>query len=194
MLNRNKLLCVFASLCIGCFVLSGCESKIEPDFSGYKRVAELATLDCTFHNVAEVKNDGTDMLFGINVGYKKAWFEYDGSLSLGVDVSKVKITGPDSNNVVTISIPKAQVLGLPDADESSFSEIYEDTGLLTSITSADQSEAFKVAQDTMRETAESNDVLMGQARERAKSLLGQYVKNVGIELGQEYEIRFEEVD
>ena len=59
--------------------LSGCDKQEQPDFSGYKKIADLATIDCTFHNVAEIYNDGTDIIFGINVGYKKAWFEYDGS-------------------------------------------------------------------------------------------------------------------
>ena len=82
--------------------LSGCDKQEQPDFSGYKKIADLATIDCTFHNVAEIYNDGTDIIFGINVGYKKAWFEYDGSVELGVDVSQVRIEGPDASNVVTV--------------------------------------------------------------------------------------------
>ena len=102
--------------------LSGCDKQEQPDFSGYKKIADLATIDCTFHNVAEIYNDGTDIIFGINVGYKKAWFEYDGSVELGVDVSQVRIEGPDASNVVTVFVPEAQVLGIPQIDETSFSE------------------------------------------------------------------------
>lgn len=189
---RNKLIVIALVACLGCLALCGCQEKKAPDFSGYTRIAELATLECTFHNVAEVYNDGTDMLFGINVGYKKAWFEYDGTLNLGVDVSKVKIEGPDLNNVVTITIPKIQVLGLPDADESSFSDIYKDTGAFTSITAVDKSEAYKVAQANMKETAENDETLMAQAKKRVESLLGQYVKNIGLKQGQNYEVVFVE--
>lgn len=163
--------------------------KSPPDFSGYSKIAELATIKCVYHNVAEIYNDGTNMLFGINVGYKKAWFEYDGTMQLGVDVSKVRIEGPDENNVVTIVIPQAQVLGVPDADESTFSDVYSDTGLLTSITSVDQAEAYAAAQDKMRESAEGNEMLMREARDRAEMLLRQYVEGVGKKLGAEYEIR-----
>ena len=113
--------------------LSGCDKQEQPDFSGYKKIADLATIDCTFHNVAEIYNDGTDIIFGINVGYKKAWFEYDGSVELGVDVSQVRIEGPDASNVVTVFVPEAQVLGIPQIDETSFSDVYADTGLLTKI-------------------------------------------------------------
>lgn len=189
-MRLNKLICVAFAVLLGCFALGGCQKEDTPDFGGYRQIAELATLDCTFHNVAEIKNDGTNMLFGINVEYKKAWFEYDGSVELGVDVSKVKIDGPDANNVVTITLPQAQVLGIPDADESTFSDIYQDTGVFASITTVDQSEAYKLAQSNMREAAENDSVLMNQARERAKQLLGQYVRNVGAQMNQSYEIRF----
>lgn len=186
--NRFVAIAVALSLC--CVMFCGCQKQEEPDFSGFERIAELATLECTFHNVAEIYNDGTDMLFGINVGYKKAWFEYDGKVELGVDVSKVKIEGPDVNNVVTITIPKAQVLGLPDADESTFSDIYQDTGVFTKITAVDKSEAYKLAQSNMRETAENDSVLMEQAQTRAKTLLGQFVLNIGEKQGRTYELKF----
>ena len=146
--------------------LVGCiPQKEEPDFSGYKRIAELVTIDCTYHNVAEVFNDGTDMLLGINLDYKKAWFEYDGKVQLGIDVSKVRINGPDENNVVVITVPKAQVLGTPEADEKTFSDVYSETGILTSITAVDQTEAYKKAQDEMKKEAEENDVILERAKE-----------------------------
>lgn len=115
-------------------------------------------------------------------------------MQLGVDVSKVRIEGPDENNVVTIVIPQAQVLGVPDADESTFSDVYSDTGLLTSITSVDQAEAYAAAQDKMRESAEGNEMLIREARDRAEMLLFQYVEGVGKKLGVEYEIRVKDAE
>ena len=179
-MNRKRFVCLALAGVLAFAGLVGCGKEEEPpDFSGYSKIAELATIKCVYHNVAEIYNDGTNMLFGINVGYKKAWFEYDGTMQLGVDVSKVRIEGPDENNVVTIVIPQAQVLGVPDADESTFSDVYSDTGLLTSITSVDQAEAYAAAQDKMRESAEGNEMLMREARDRAEMLLRQYVEGVG---------------
>ena len=189
-MNRKRFVCLALVGVLAFAGLAGCGKEEEsPDFSGYSKIAELATIKCVYHNVAEIYNDGTNMLFGINVGYKKAWFEYDGTMQLGVDVSKVRIEGPDENNVVTIVIPQAQVLGVPDADESTFSDVYSDTGLLTSITSVDQAEAYAAAQDKMRESAEGNEMLIREARDRAEMLLFQYVEGVGKKLGVEYEIR-----
>ena len=178
-----------ATLSLPC--ISSCTKNDKaPDFSGYTKIAELATVKCKFHNVAEVYNDGTDMLFGISMGYKKAWFEYEGTVQLGVDVNKVRIDGPDANNTVRITVPEAQVLGQPQADESTFSDIYSDTGLLTPITAVDQSIALNKAQNQMRVEAESNDALMINARERAKTLLSQYVSRIGNLKGVKYDIRF----
>ncbi|MGN8840661.1 DUF4230 domain-containing protein [Collinsella sp. HCP3S3_A7] len=175
--------------------LSGCAKKDEePDFSDYTKIAELATVECRFHNVAEIYNDGTNMLFGINVGYKKAWFEYDGTVQLGVDVSKVDVSRPDENNVVTITVPNAQILGQPQADESTFSDIYSDTGLLTPITTVDQSAALEEAQNEMIKSAEGNSALMNSARERAKTLLSQYVTGIGERMGEKYEVQFKDAE
>lgn len=174
--------------------IAGCQQQEQSDFSDYKKIADLATLECTYHNVAEIYNDGTDILFGINVGYKKAWFEYDGIVKLGVDTTKVKIEGPDENGLVVITMPKAQVLGLSDVDEKSFSEIYADTGLFTAVDGFDQSEAFKAAQSEMRESAENNNQLIEQAQSRAEILLSQYVRNIGEAAGKTYQVKFIEAE
>ena len=170
--------------------LFGCAQEEQPDLSGYRRIAELATLDCTYHNVAEIYNDGTDIIFGINVGYKKVWFEYDGRIKVGIDASKVKVDGPDPNGVVTIAVPDAEVLGLPDVDVASFSDLYYEKGLLTEITTDEQADALKAAQDNMVQSVESNTQIMTRSKDRAKELLEQYVKNVGEAIGKTYEVRF----
>ncbi len=193
-MRRNKLICAALTLvlCVSC--LAGCgqaEEEVKPDFSGYKKVAELATLECSYHNVAVVKSDGDDILFGLaNLNYKKAWFEYDGTVKLGIDVSKVSVSEPDENGVVTVAIPQAQVMGEPDADESTFSDLYSETGLLAKITSVDQSAAYETAQESMKENAEKNQDLLNKARERAKTILEQYIKGVGEINGKTYSVKW----
>lgn len=185
-----RIACALLIALIACLGLSACTEEKKPDFSGCKRVAELATLECTFHNVAEIYNDGTDVLFGINVGYKKAWFEYDGRVTLGVDVSKVSVDEPNADGVVVVHIPNAQVLGLPDADSTTFSDVYYDKGLFVEIGTVDQNEALNAAQAEMKESAENNPELMRQARDRAKTLLEQYIIGVGESIGKDYTVQF----
>ena len=193
-MKLRKVVCTLLVALIALFGLSACVEEKKPDFSGCKRVAELATLKCTFHNVAEIYNDGTDVLFGINVGYKKAWFEYDGKVDLGVDVSKVSIDEPDADGIVVVHIPNAQVIGLPDADSSTFSDVYCDKGFFVEIETVDQAEALKAAQAEMKESAENNPELMRQARSRAETLLERYVIKVGEAIDQDYEVRFVTVE
>ena len=195
LMNRKRFVCLALVGVLAFAGLAGCGKEEEsPDFSGYSKIAELATIKCVYHNVAEIYNDGTNMLFGINVGYKKAWFEYDGTMQLGVDVSKVRIEGPDENNVVTIVIPQAQVLGVPDADESTFFRCLQRHGPADLDHLRRSAEAYAAAQDKMRESAEGNEMLIREARDRAEMLLFQYVEGVGKKLGVEYEIRVKDAE
>lgn len=193
MIKMAKALTISATIAFSILFstsLFGCVQEERPDLSGYRRVAELATLDCTYHNVAEIYNDGTDIIFGINVGYKKVWFEYDGKIKIGIDTTRVEVNGPDSNGVVTIAVPDAEVLGLPDVDVATFSDLYYEKGLLTEITTDEQADALKTAQDEMVQSAESNAQIMARAKDRAKELLKQYVKNAGEAIGKTYEVKF----
>ncbi len=108
---------ITVALLSGCLV--GCSSKSsEADFSGYKEIAEPSTQKCTYHNVAVIQNEGANLLFGLNLDYKKAWFEYDGTVELGIDVSQVSISSPDESNKVVVTIPKVKVLDRPSVDIS----------------------------------------------------------------------------
>ncbi len=174
--------------------LVGCQAeavKASPNFSGYESIAELSTIECYYHNVAKFSQDADSGLFGfMNHGYKKAWFEYSGVVRMGIDAYKVSISQPDENNVVTISIPYARLIGDPDVDESSITEPLVETGWWTELTAEDKLAMFAEAQQKMREAAESDDALLAQARTRAKDILEQYVKNVGQQLGEEYTVTF----
>jgi hypothetical protein len=193
-MRASKIVCAAMAfaLCVGGIV--GCAQKEEeaaPDFSGYKQVANLATLECSYHNVAVIENEGNNILFGLaNLDYKKAWFEYDGTVKLGIDVNKVTVSDPDENGVVTVAIPQAEVLGEPDADENSFSDVYCDKGILAKVTTVDQTEAYKTAQESMKANASSDQNLLNKARERAKTILEQYIKGVGEVNGKSYSVKW----
>ena len=190
---RTKLIITLSVLtALGIAGLSGCQSNnAAPEFSGYRDVADLATVECYYHNVAIVENEGDDFLFGIpRIGYKKAWFEYRGSVDLGIDVNKVTISEPDSKGVVTIAVPEPQIVGETDIDSSSISEVYADTGFLTEVTGPDKAKALEKAQADMKEQALKDDALMRQAETRAKELLEQYVINIGEIQGEKYTVVF----
>lgn len=192
-MKRKKIVCllVISMLCIG-----GCGDKNqkkeeEADFSAISSVCELATLKCYYHNVAKSETEASGLFKWLGKGYKKIWTEYSGIVELGIDVSKVSVEKPTADGVVKVTIPDAEILSV-DLDEDSMSEPLTDTGFMTKITKEEETEALAEAQNHMEETAKENGNLLNQAKERAKSLIEGYVKNVGEQIGKEYTVEWAE--
>lgn len=194
-MKRKKMVCllVISMLCIG-----GCGDKNqkkeeEADFSAISSVCELATLKCYYHNVAKSETEASGLFKWLGKGYKKIWTEYSGIVELGIDVSKVSVEKPTADGVVKVTIPDAEILSV-DLDEDSMGEPLTDTGFMTKITKEEETEALAEAQNHMEETAKENGNLLNQAKERAKSLIEGYVKNVGEQIGKEYTIEWVEAE
>lgn len=194
-MKRKKIVCllVISMLCIG-----GCGDKNqkkeeEADFSAISSVCELATLKCYYHNVAKSETEASGLFKWLGKGYKKIWTEYSGIVELGIDVSKVSVEKPTADGVVKVTIPDAEILSV-DLDEDSMGEPLTDTGFMTEITKEEETEALAEAQNHMEETANENGNLLNQAKERAKSLIEGYVKNVGEQIGKEYTVEWVEAE
>ena len=192
-MKRKKIVCL---LVISMLCISGCGDKNqkkeeESDFSAISSVCELATLKCYYHNVAKSETEASGLFKWLGKGYKKIWTEYSGIVELGIDVSKVSVEKPTADGVVKVTIPDAEILSV-DLDEDSMSEPLTDTGLMTEKTKEEETEALAEAQNHMEETAKENGNLLNQAKERAKSLIEGYVKNVGEQIGKEYTVEWVE--
>ena len=126
------------------------------------------------------------------MGYRKLWYEYDGTVRVGVDTKQVFISQPDDNNVVSITVPQAQVVGQPDVDEDSIVETVSEKAFFfdSDFSTRAKQEALVDAQQEMLESISNNDTLMAQARQRAKDLLEEYVINVGEVLGETYTVKW----
>ena len=178
---------LFSGLCF----FTGCSKKVEPTFE-VKAISELATLRCYYHNVGELRRDAkkwSKFLGNHGIGYKKAWIEYTGIVTYGIDVNKVKIDGPDDNNVVTIAIPEAEIQSV-DLDEESMSEPYTEAGFFTEVTTEEKTKLVAAEQEKMKEVAEADESLKNRAQEHAKKILESYVINVGDSIGQTYTVEF----
>ena len=72
------------------------------------------------------------------MGIKKLWIEYSGIVNLGIDINKVDISEPDTNNVITIkNFPDAEVQSTS-LDKSTLSEPLTDKGVFTKITTEEK--------------------------------------------------------
>lgn len=192
-MKNTKFTCVILITLLSINCLFGCGSqKQKPDFSSIKSVCELSTLKCYYHNVATYEKNTHGLLKVFGSGYKKIWIEYSGIVNLGIDINKVDISEPDTNNVITIKIPDAEVQSTS-LDKSTLSEPLTDKSVFTKITTEEKTEALSSAQQNMKETAQKDTSLLAQAKEHAKLILQGYINNLGEEFNEEYTIKWVDV-
>ena len=188
----KKVLTIIAVLSM-LFMTSGCQQTAKVDKSlevkEMRAISELATVECYFHNVAK-SNESTNKTWyefwkKENI---KFWVEYEGIVKIGIDATQLKMEV--DGETVRISLPEAIVLDAkvnPDSlNENSFyydSKSYKPTA-------AQQTEAFKQAQEEMKATAQANSALLANARENAKELLENYVKTISEATGIQYTIEW----
>ena len=175
--------------------LTGCGKEIQTaDFSGVTSVCELATLKCYYHNVAKAETEASGFFSKwLKTGYKKIWTEYSGIIEYGIDISQVTVSEPDKNGVVTVTMPDAQVLNV-DVDEDSLGTPLTDTGFLTSVTTEEKTTTLAGAQEAMEQQAKENTEMLSQAKARAKTLIEEYIKNVGESIGEEYTVEWKDAE
>lgn len=178
---------------------AACAAPAEEDLSALelqekqiKAICELAVMDCYYHNVAKfTEEDAQGMLWWKKD--KRFWVEYSGVVQFGVDVSQVEIVDIQ-DTTVKITLPEAKVLGCK-VDSSSLSEdsfiVDKDSA---DIEAADEVAAFDEAQRQLEKLASSNKALLGNARQRAQELLGEYVRNIGAAVGKDYQIEWVYLD
>lgn len=175
--------------------LTGCGKETQTaDFSGVTSVCELATLKCYYHNVAKAETEASGIFAKwLKTGYKKIWTEYSGIIEYGIDISQVTVSEPDKNGVVTVTMPDAQVLNV-DVDEDSLGTPLTDTGFLTSVTTEEKTTTLAGAQEAMEQQAKENTKVLSQAKARAKTLIEEYIKNVGESIGEEYTVEWKDAE
>ncbi len=153
-----------------------------------QNICELATLECYYHNTAKLNKENKILWWNTNT---ELWVEYSGIVKVGVEISDfdMKVEG----SLVTITMPKAKILSC-EVDENSLdpeSYLVSKKGLgAKDVTADDQTEAFKAAQENMRQIAESDAALLLQGQQRAQELLEKYVKNVGEAIGEPYQVEW----
>lgn len=195
----SKTIRVMASVLLAMSVcpLVGCNAQQEDknELSNVRYIANLTTMECYYHNVAKYEEDASGYIFGIgDIGKKKFWFEYDATVNMGIDADKVKVSKPDENGIVTITMPPVEVQGKPDIIESSMTTPLTETGWFTSITQEDRTKALAEAQDEVLKKADGDKELKQLAKERAKQILQKYVTGIGKKTGKTYQVEFKETD
>lgn len=181
------------------FMISACDKKevnvpvtnVEPQPVQMKAICELATMKCYYHNVAKYKQENAEG-FWLWQKDRHFWIEYSGIVTIGIDVSKVNVTVDGEQ--VTITMPPAQVLECEVDDKTLSEESFIIAQNSASVGAEQQIAAFAEAQQNMEKQATRDTVLLSNAQDRAKSLLTDYVNNIGEAVGKKYSISWVYLD
>ena len=173
-------------------VITGCGKKnadVKPSLSQVRNISDLATVKAYYHNVAKVekkKGQGLTHLFEVD---RKYWIEYTGVVKIGIKMSSITIDEKD--NVVTINMPRAEIL-------SHHYENYNDDSIYKNedgfnenkIEDSEINEAIKKADEEMLEKVKNNQSLFNRAEDGAEKLIQNYIEQVGKISGKKYEVKF----
>lgn len=193
----RKFVASFASvlLAVGAIVLPGCKAQ-NTDLSNAIQAAKWATYDCYFHDVAKGKfHDNLAILIG-----QEIWYEYDAKVQYGIDVNKVKVGKPHqvgSDLVVTVQMPKAQVLGRPAIQPDSINFVAKTGGALVfwaDLGAQDKQQVINDAQDKFEEKCSKDTDMLARAEKRAQELLKSSIEDIGNATDQKYVVQFETID
>lgn len=195
-MKKIKRFVLCGLLCVAIFLLAGCTDKdkmIKDSLSGINQIFELATLKCYYHDVAEYKNEKDGILFGVgNIGFQKAWIEYDATVKVGIDAGSISISGPDEKHEIYMTVPRAKVLSV---DIENISKPLTEKGWLTKdLTANQQTQAIAEARNKMEETAQNDEKLMMQAQRRAQKIIEGYVQTLNNELKIAYTVNWVETE
>ena len=186
-LKTSLLAAVLAVMLAACSVQS--TQAAVPDLGQVRSICSLATLECYYHNVAKSTKTAGGGITGIFERDRTFWIEYDGITTLGIDMSLVEMDLDGQN--VHISLPPAQVMHIS-IDEDTLNEesfVYSQDGWNKNpVTAAEQTAAIQQAQLQMEETVQSNAALLASAQNRAKSLIENYIRQLGQLTGTDYQV------
>lgn len=157
-----------------------------PLVSEMQNIAELSTIECTYHNVAVFNQEDAQKILWLTKD-KHFWMEYEAEVKVGFDVSKINFEIKE--DVVEITIPKPQVKN-PRIIPATIVDYVDKNS--AKITIEDETLAIKEAQKELGKLVANDPIVMDSATTQLKLLLKEYINNVGNLNGTKYEIIWQE--
>ena len=148
-------------------------------------ICELPVMECYYHNVAKYQQEDAEGWW-LWKKDKRFWIEYSGIVKMGIDAALVDIQVEGTQ--ITITLPEAKVLGCKVDSASLTKESYIVDRNSAKIQAEDETFAFEQTQIKLEEAASSNKALLKETQQRAKTLLEDYIKNIGAAVGNQYSV------
>ena len=185
---------ILISSCVACGTKKDDTSGVnhEPNLGQMRNICELATMECYYHNVAKYEEENATG-FWLWKKDKRFWIRYDGTVTMGIDASKVSVK-VNKNDEVIITIPQAKVLDSKVNPDSLTKDSFYFDKDSADITDEDQTKAYKAAEKQMEDNASNDTVLLSEAQQRAQSMLEDYVNNLGKTFGKQYTINWKYIE
>ena len=153
-----------------------------------KAIGELATQEYTYTNAGSFTDSKQLKNFKIPFTEKSFIVKWDGTIKAGIDVQKVAIVVDDKAKVITVKMPKAEILS-HELDEESFEVLKEADNIFNPIEIEDVKKFDAKSKETMEQRAIDNGVL-DKAYENAKNVITALVYTEVVE-AQGYTMNFE---
>lgn len=156
-----------------------------------KSMSELATMEYSYTNAGKYSNP--KQLFGKDVPFTTKSFiaKWEGTIKAGINIEKTTIDINQINNIITIYLPKAEVLS-HEIHEESFETLDEKNGLFNKIEVDDIREFDKESKDAMEKRALENGIL--EKAEESAEVIIQGLLYMSPEISQLYTIQFKPVE
>ena len=162
-----------------------------PQEGQMKAICQLAVLECEYHNLAKFEQkDASKSLWMIKD--KRFWVEYSATAVLGIDADQVSMEL--QGDVVSITLPKAQVLDCKVNGDSLSKDSYIVDKASAPVTAEDEMYAFQEAHDGLQKTVEADNNMMNLAQTRVEDLLRNYVNSLAKATGTEYQVEFHYIE
>lgn len=180
-------------------LLNGCGSEKaedKPELNQIQSVCEMATLKCTYHNVAKTEKPVGNGFFNFGKKPRKFWIDYQGTVEISFDVNKIQMHQDKTNIDITLPEPKLRC-DIVQGSWNANSQITEPDHLFfqkNPITAEDQTEAISNAQEDMKKQVKNNSSLITTAESQAKQLIKNYIDRIGEATNTNYTITWHSAD
>lgn len=172
---------------------SGFSGTVEaPSLDQIKSICELATLKCSYQNIAKsIKEPGTGLTH-IFEKERPFWIEYQGTVEISFDISQIGMAIDGTEIRITLPEPKLITSVVPESlGEDSFIIAPDQFFQKNSITVQDQKDAVLQAQDEMVNQIREHTTLIRSAEKQAQELIENYIQQIGKLTGVEYRITWD---
>lgn len=170
----------------------GVEKEAVPDVNKIKNICELAALRCYYHNVAKSVKESGSGLFHLGEKDRAFWIEYTGIVEISFQAELIEVESEGSEIRITLPQPRVTCMVEQGSWNADSYVLSEDQWLQKNpITAADQTKAIEEAQKEMKRKVENNSSLLNTAKQQARDLIENYIRQIGSVTGRKYHIVWE---